>query len=55
MAAVLKRELDLDTKLVPGGVGEFTIWVRGKKIAEKDFNGFPGESDILKRAEQALH
>lgn len=37
---------------MPGGTGEFTVWVDGTKIAEKDHNGFPPEADVLKAVEQ---
>ena len=49
-----KRELGLETKLVPGGVGEFTVWVSGTKVAEKDFNGFPAEPEVLEKARAAM-
>lgn len=54
MAAMLKRELGLETELVPGAVGEFTVWVSSTKVAEKDFNGFHSESDVLAKARAAI-
>jgi hypothetical protein len=51
---MLKSELGLDTKLIPGGVGEFTVWIKGTKVAEKDFNGFPSEPEVLEKAKAAL-
>ena len=53
MADVLKRELSLETKLVPGGTGEFTVWVNGTKVAEKGYDGFPTDSEVLQAARRA--
>ena len=51
---MLKRELGLETKLAPGGVGEFTLWISGTKVAEKDSNGFPSEPEVLEKARAAV-
>jgi hypothetical protein len=47
VAALIKEKLALDTELEPGGRGEFTVWVDGKKVAEKSRSGFPSEPAIL--------
>ena len=54
MAALIKEKLDLDTHLEPGGRGEFSVWVDGKKIAEKSRSGFPSEPAIVDLIRQAL-
>ena len=54
MAALIKEQLSLDTDLEPGGRGEFTVWVDGKKIAEKTRNGFPSEPKVIDLVRQAL-
>ena len=54
MAALIKQQLDLDCELEPGGRGEFTVWVDGKKVAEKTRSGFPAEAAIVDLVRQAL-
>lgn len=47
MAAQLKRELGLDTKLEVGSPGEFTVWVDDRKIAEKAAGRFPTPEEVV--------
>lgn len=47
MADLLKEKFGLETTLTPGGVGEFTVWVDGKLVAEKGSAGFPSEQEIV--------
>jgi len=54
VAALIKDKLSLDTDLEPGGRGEFTVWVDGKKIAEKSRSGFPSEPAIIDLVRHAL-
>ena len=54
MAALIKTRFNQDTTLEPGGRGEFTVWVDGKKIAEKTRTGFPAESALLESVKAAL-
>jgi hypothetical protein len=35
VAATLKQELGIDTELIVGSSGEFTVWSGGAKLAEK--------------------
>jgi predicted Rdx family selenoprotein len=51
VAAELKNALGVDTELVVGSSGEFTVWVDGKKVAEKKW-GFP-EPDAVVAAVRA--
>lgn len=38
----------MDTELVVGKSGEFTVWVDGTKVAEKTMlRGFPDPADIV--------
>ena len=47
MAAFLTREFGLpQAVLTPGGMGEFTVWIDGKKVAEKGPAGFPSEREL---------
>jgi hypothetical protein len=50
VAAELKTALDVDTELVVGGVGEFTVWLDGVKIAEKTAAGFPEPAEVVRLA-----
>jgi hypothetical protein len=54
VAALIKEKLSLDTELEPGGRGEFTVWVDGKKVAEKSRSGFPSEPAIIELISTAL-
>ena len=54
MAALIKEKLNLDTGLEAGGRGEFTVWVDGKKVAEKSRSGFPSEPDVIELVSKAL-
>ena len=54
MAALIKDKLSLDTDVEPGARGEFSVWVDGKKVAEKSRTGFPSEAAILDLVSKAL-
>ena len=54
MAALIKTRFNQETALEPGGRGEFSVWVDGKKIAEKTRTGFPGEPALLEALAAAL-
>jgi hypothetical protein len=54
VAASIKEQLNLETDVEPGARGEFSVWVDGKKIAEKTRNGFPSEPNIVDLVRQAL-
>lgn len=54
MAALIKEKTGLETDLVVGGRGEFTVWLDGKRVAQKDANGFPSDEDVLSSV-QAAH
>lgn len=54
MAALIKEKLSLDTTLEPGGRGEFSVWVDGRKVAEKSRSGFPSEPEVLDLVSKAL-
>jgi hypothetical protein len=54
VAALIKERLNQETDLEPGGRSEFTVWVDGKKIAEKGRASFPGDPAILESVRSAL-
>jgi hypothetical protein len=47
VAAQLKQDLGVDSELVVGSSGEFTVWVDGKKVVEKDRGMFPEPSAVV--------
>jgi predicted Rdx family selenoprotein len=54
VAALIKQDSGTDADLEPGGRGELSVWVDGKKIAEKSMRGFPADADVLKAVRNAL-
>jgi hypothetical protein len=54
VAALIKKETGVDTELVEGGRGEFTVWVGEEVVARKDSFGFPEENEALAAVRQAL-
>ena len=54
MAALIKQELQLETDLEPGSRGEFSVWIDGRKIAEKTRTSFPTEPAIIAAIKEAL-
>lgn len=51
---MLKRELNLDTELIEGGRGEFTVNVNGAQVAKKGWLGFPSDEKILEAVQSHL-
>lgn len=54
MAALIKQEAGADTDVEPGNRGEFSVWVDGKKVAQKDQRGFPSDAELLQAVKNAL-
>lgn len=54
MAAVLKRDLNVDSVLEVGNPGEFTVWVDGQKVAEKHSGMFPEPTDVVTSVRRTL-
>jgi len=54
VAALIKDSLGVATDLEAGGRGEFTVWVGGRKIAEKSRSGFPPDHALVEAVRQAL-
>ena len=54
MAALIKDELGIDTDLIEGGPGEFTVWVGDGVVAKKDTQGFPSDEEAVAAVKQAL-
>jgi hypothetical protein len=47
VAAQLKQDLGVETDLVVGNVGEFTVWVGDAKVSEKRSAKFPEPGDVV--------
>lgn len=47
MAAQLKQDLGLETELVVGRPGEFTVWADDRKVAEKVMGKFPEPAAVV--------
>ena len=54
MAALIKKDTGLDTEIVEGRRGEFTVWVDGKRVAEKTADGFPEDQQAASAVKQAV-
>jgi hypothetical protein len=54
VADLLKKELGVETKLVAGDRGEFTVWVGDEVVAKKNWLGFPDDEKVLTAVRQAL-
>jgi len=54
VAALIKEQLNLEAALEPGGRGEFTVWLDGKKLVEKSRVGFPADAKIIEAVSKAL-
>lgn len=54
MAELLKKELNVETKLVAGDRGEFTVWVADRVVAKKGWLGFPADEKVLAAVREAL-
>ncbi|MDQ3816999.1 MAG: hypothetical protein M3362_04825 [Acidobacteriota bacterium] len=46
--------MNVETKLVEGGRGEFTVWVGEHVVARKGWFGFPDDEKVLAAVREAL-
>jgi hypothetical protein len=54
VAALIKDQLGVDSELIEGGRGEFTVWVGDEVVAKKDSHGFPSEDDAVAAVRRAV-
>ena len=54
MADLLKKELGVETKLVAGDRGEFTVWVGDEVVAKKNWLGFPQDEKVVTAVREAI-
>jgi hypothetical protein len=47
VAALIEQEIGVETDLIEGKRGEFSVWVDDELIAQKDTQGFPSEDDVV--------
>lgn len=54
MAAEIEAKLNVETRLVVGSSGEFTVWVGDAKVAEKTTQVWPDAKDIVEAVRAKL-
>jgi predicted Rdx family selenoprotein len=54
VADLLKRELGVETELIGGDRGEFTVWVGDHIVASKNQSGFPEDDKVLEAVKETL-
>jgi hypothetical protein len=54
VAALIRDRLSVDSEVVPGARGEFTVWVGDTVVAQKDADGFPGDEQIVTAVDTRL-
>jgi hypothetical protein len=54
VAAAIKSKLGLETELIEGGRGEFTVWLDDKMVTKKGWLKFPSEEKIIAELENAF-
>jgi hypothetical protein len=47
--------LGIETEVIEGKRGEFTVWVDDKIVAEKGWVRFPSDEKIIENVKQALN
>jgi hypothetical protein len=54
VADLLKRELNVETQLIEGDRGEFTVRVGDEVVAKKNWLGFPADEKVVTAVREAL-
>ena len=54
MADLLKKELGVETELIAGDRGEFTVWVGDVMVSKKNWLGFPDDGKVLVAVREKL-
>jgi uncharacterized protein YacL (UPF0231 family) len=54
VADLLKQELDVETELIEGDRGEFTVWVGDEVVAKKNQLGFPDDKKVLEAVKAGM-
>jgi len=53
LAAIIKSRLGIESELIEGSRGEFTVWVDEKLVAEKGWFRFPSDEKVLSAVREA--
>ena len=54
MAALFRREIGIEPRLVEGRVGEFSVWIDGKLVLKKGWIKLPSDEQVLAAVKSAL-
>jgi hypothetical protein len=54
VAALLRKELNVDVETMGGKTGEFTVWVGDKLVAQKGWIRFPSDQRVLQAVRAEL-
>jgi hypothetical protein len=55
VAELLKQELNVETNLIEGDRGEFTVWVGDEVVAKKGWLGFPDDKKVLEAVRATMN
>jgi hypothetical protein len=50
----LKSQLGVDSALVEGDRGEFSVWVDGSRVSSKQGDGFPSDDEVVRAVRSGL-
>jgi hypothetical protein len=54
VAALIKQDTGIDTAIIEGGRGEFTVWVGEETVAKKHAGVFPADEEVVRAVRRAL-
>ena len=54
VAAQLSKDDDVETEMVKGGLGEFSVYIDGQKVIDTNRFWYPTPSKIIKRVRALL-
>jgi hypothetical protein len=54
VAALIKRETGVEAQLVRGRIGEFSVWVDERRVAQKHWLRLPQDEQVLAAVRDAL-
>jgi len=54
VADLIKHELGIETELVEGDRGEFTVWVGSRMVATKENGAFPTDAGVISALKREL-
>lgn len=54
VAAQLSKENDVETEIVRGGLGEFSVYIDGQKVIDTNRLWYPLPGNVVKRVQALL-